>query len=64
MNENEILAEIRQTRAEHARECGLDIHLLFERMRDETEKLKTEGWRVIYSAESETSPILREDPPK
>ena len=63
MSENEILSEIRHTRDEHARECGYDIHILFERMRAETEKLKAEGWRVVSPAERETSPMLREDPP-
>ena len=29
MNENEILAEIRRTCDEHARECGYDVHTIF-----------------------------------
>jgi hypothetical protein len=41
----------------------LDVHVLFERMRAETEKLKAAGWRIVSPAQSETSPILREDPP-
>lgn len=63
MSENEILAEIRHTRDEHARECGYDVHVLFERMRTETEKLRAEGWRIVSPAQSEPSSMLREEPP-
>ena len=63
MNENEILAEIRRTRDEHARECGYDVHILFERMHAETAQLEAEGWRVVSPALSETPAVLREDPP-
>jgi hypothetical protein len=63
MSENEILAEIRRTRDEHARECGYDVHVLFERMRAETAKLEAEGWRVVLPGHSEASAALREDPP-
>ncbi len=63
MSENEILADIRRTRNEHARECGYDVHVLFERMRAETVKLKAEGWRIVSPAQSENLPMLRKDPP-
>ena len=63
MNENEILAEIRHTRDEHARECGYDVHVLFERMRAETAQLEAEGWRVVSPAPGETTAVVREEPP-
>jgi hypothetical protein len=63
MEENEILTEIRRTRDEHARECRYDVHILFERMRAETAQLETEGWKVVSPAVSETTSLLREDPP-
>ena len=63
MNENEILAEIRRIRDEHARECGYDIHILFERLRAETAQLEAEGWRVVSPDLGETPALLREDPP-
>ncbi len=65
MNENEILKEIRQVREEHARECNYDVHVMFERMRAETEQLKGEGWKVVSPAVAqEPSAVVREDPPK
>ncbi len=63
MSGNEIIDDIRRTRDEHARECGYDVHVLFEQMRAETEKLKAEGWRIVSPAQSENSPMLREEPP-
>ena len=63
MNENEILAEIRRTRDEHARECGYDVHILFERMRAETAQLEAQGWQVVSPALSEATAMLRGDPP-
>lgn len=33
MSENEILADLRRIRDEHARECGYDVHTMFQRMR-------------------------------
>ena len=64
MNENEILDEIRRGREEHARECGYDVHVMFEQMRAETERLKAEGWRVVSPAEeSEPTSLVREEPP-
>ena len=62
--DNEILREIRAARAEHARECGYDVHVMFEQMRAETERLKAEGWRVVSPAEeSEPTSLVREEPP-
>ena len=64
MNENEILDEIWRGREEHARECGYDVHVMFEQMRAETERLKAEGWRVVLPAEeSEPTSLVREEPP-
>jgi uncharacterized protein (UPF0335 family) len=45
--ENEILAEIRHTRAEHAKECGYDIHKMFDQLRTETARLEAERWKVV-----------------
>lgn len=67
MKENEILDEIHRFRAEHARECGYDIHKIFRQIREGTEKLKAEGWKVVSfgSRETrETSYALREEPRK
>ena len=47
MTENTILKEIRKTRDEHAKEHGYSVHKIFEQLRLETEKLKSEGWQVI-----------------
>jgi len=63
MYENEIFAEIRHIRDEHACECGYDVHLIFEQMRAETAQLEAEGWRVVSPALGETTAVLREDPP-
>lgn len=74
--ENEILAEIHRHRAEHAKECGYDIHKMFEQMRTETARLEAEGWKVVtlsprrpstplYAAkQSDASCVLREVPPE
>ncbi|MEK7676620.1 MAG: hypothetical protein AAB676_12390 [Verrucomicrobiota bacterium] len=66
MKENEILEEIHRLREEHARECGYDIHKIFEEIRQNTEKLKAEGWQVVYPAprEAESTGALREEPPQ
>ena len=66
MKENEILEEIHRLREEHARECGYDIHKIFEEIRQNTEKLKAEGWQVVYPAprEAESTSALREEPPQ
>ncbi len=63
MNENEILAEIRQTRDDHARECGYDVHVLFERMRAETAQLQADGWNIVSPVFDEPTAVLREEPP-
>jgi hypothetical protein len=47
MKYNEILEGIYRQRAEHARECGFDVHKLFQQIREGTKKLKAEGWRVV-----------------
>jgi len=47
MNENTILMEIRKTRDEHAKKHGYSVHKIFEQLRLDTEKLKSEGWQVI-----------------
>ena len=63
--DNEILREIRAARAEHARECGYDVHVMSGQMRAETERLKAEGRRVVSPAEeSEPTALVREEPPK
>ena len=66
MKENEILEEIHRVRAEHARECNYDVDIIFARMREDLERLKAEGWKVVSPAprEKETSYLLREEPPK
>lgn len=64
MSENEILAEIRRTRDDHARDCRYDVHTLFERMRAETAQLEADGWRVVSPGVTESTAIIREEPPK
>ena len=66
MKYNEILEEIYRLREEHARECGHDIHRIFEQLREGTERLKAEGWQVVSPAPHEAESIcaLREAPPK
>lgn len=67
MKENVILDEIHRFRAEHARECGYDIHKIFQNIRTGTEKLKAEGWEIVSPVPreaSETSYALREEPRK
>ncbi len=63
MQPNPILTEIRATRDEHARECGYDIHKIFDELRAETARLQAEGRKVVYPAADESS-ILREEPLK
>jgi hypothetical protein len=64
MSENEILLEIRRIREDHARECGFDVHLMFEQMRAETERLKADGWKVAKPPMvEETCSQIREEPP-
>ena len=66
MKTNEILDEIHRVREEIARECDYDIHKLFERMRQRTEQLKAEGWRVVYPEprQPEATDALREEAPR
>ncbi|MCU0785614.1 MAG: hypothetical protein MUF81_16535 [Verrucomicrobia bacterium] len=66
MKTNEILDEIHRVREEIARECDYDVHKLFERMRQRTEKLKAEGWQVVYPEprQPEAADALREEPPR
>ncbi|MEO7299373.1 MAG: hypothetical protein ABI042_12450 [Verrucomicrobiota bacterium] len=67
MKTNEILDEIYQLRAEHARECDYDIHKIFDQLRDGTKELAAEGWKIVSldpREPAETSYALREEPPK
>ena len=66
MKENEILEQIHRVRAEHARECNYDVDVIFAEMREDLERLKAEGWRVVTPAprERETAYSLREEPSK
>ena len=66
MKENEILEEIHRIRAEHAAECGYDVNVMFARMDAELERLKAEGWQVVYPEprEAETPLALRDEPSK
>jgi hypothetical protein len=67
---NEILDEIRRVRDEIARECDYDIHKLSQRIREGTEKLKAEGWKVVSPAPqvrrklADAPYVLREEPTK
>ena len=60
MMETEILDEIRKVRDEHAKECAYDVHRAFDHMRAETERLKTEGWRVVDRSIPRS--VVREEP--
>ena len=66
MKTNEILDEIHRVREAIARECDYDVHKLFERMRQRTEKLKAEGWPVVYPEprQPEAVAALREETPR
>ena len=55
MNENLILEEIRKTRDKDAEECGYDVHRLFRKLREETEKLSLSGWKVVSAEKLESS---------
>lgn len=59
MTESDILAEIRQIRDGRARECGYDVHALFQAWREETARLQTEGWTVLPA--NETASLVREE---
>ena len=62
MNDNEILADLRRIRDEHARECGYDVHSMFQRMREETAQLAARGWQVVLPTDEPTA-VVREEPP-
>lgn len=72
--ENEIIAEIHRHREEFARECGFDIHVMFQKMREDEKRLAAEGWKFVtpeprppapYEAQQhEETCTLREEPPK
>lgn len=62
MQDNEILQQIRRVRDEHARECGCDMRELFARMRAETKRLQSEGWKVSGLPMAEGN-VIRETPP-
>ena len=67
MIENEILAEIHRGRAEHARACNYDVNVIFAEMREDLERLRAEGWKIVSFPPSrieEPTALLREDPPK
>ena len=66
MKENEILEEIHRIRAEHAAECGYDAKVMFAPMDAELERLKAEGWQIVFPAprEKQIASSLREEPPK
>ncbi len=66
MKTNEILDEIHRVREQIARECDYDVHKLFERMRQRTEKLKAEGWTVAYPEprHPDATAAVREEPPR
>ena len=66
MKYNEILDEIHRLREEHARECGYDIHKMFAQLREDTQRLKAEGWQIVSPAPREAEPsfVLKEEPPK
>ena len=65
--ENEVLAEIHRGRAEHARACNYDVDVIFAEMRQDLERLRAEGWKVVSFPPKrieEASAVVREDPPK
>ena len=47
MKDNKILSDIHRVREEFARECNYDVNEIFRRMREHTEKLKSEGMKVV-----------------
>ena len=66
MKTNEILAEIRQTRDDLARETGYNLKQLFDYIREREREAAASGVKFISPAprEKETSYMLREEPPK
>lgn len=74
-SENEILTEIHKHRAEHAKECGYDVGVMFTQMREDQKRLEAAGWKVVtleprsvdtamyaIGADNESC-VLREEPP-
>jgi len=67
MKPNGIIDEIHRVRAEHAKECGYDVDVMFARMREGIEKLRAEGWEIVSFPPrriEQPSAALREEPPK
>lgn len=66
MKTNDILAEIRQTRDELARETGYDLQRLFDYVRQRERESAARGVKFVSFAEgeyAEPTAVLREDPP-
>lgn len=54
-----IIAEVRRAREQIARECGLDIHKLFELQKHVYDEWKAKGGtRLIYSARHAQKPAV------
>ena len=65
--DNEILREIRATRAIIAQEAGYDTQRLFEQVREQEREAAARGVKFVSFAKEvpvEESCILREEPPK
>ena len=66
MKPNEILAEIRRTRDDLARETGYDLKRLFDYVREHEREAAARGVKFVSPAprEKESPYALREEPPK
>ena len=65
MKTNPILAEIRKTRDDLAREMGYDLNKLFEFVRAEEAKARARGVKFAPLPEpAESRCVMREEPPK
>ena len=66
MKTNPILDEIHRVREDIARECNYDVDVLFARMREHLERLKAEGWQVVYPEprQPDATVALREETPR
>ena len=66
MKPNPILAEIRQTRDDLAREHGYDLKRLFDSVREREREAAARGVKFVSPAprDNETTRALREEPPK
>jgi hypothetical protein len=63
--DDEIIAEIRATRAGIAAECGYDVRKIAEHARATVERLRAEGWPLGPTVNlSAPSAVVREDPPQ